>query len=141
MTGDRNDGLAEILRIFDPVNPSREVRYVGFTARPLPKRLRAHLRSSRKMKNERHRWIAELREAGRSPEIVILEVVPSGLDWREREKFWMARSQNLKNSAIGGGGGGPKKIYPSDAVLTIYGLVDPGEPAPQSSVCCDTNAT
>jgi hypothetical protein len=89
--------------LFDPAEPD-VVRYVGYTAKDADRRLREHVRESRKLKCHRHKWVAKLVAEGRRPGLVVLETLSEGDDWHERERFWIASFDGLVNGTAGGEG-------------------------------------
>ncbi len=83
-----------------------ESRYVGKTVLKLQYRLTSHLRT--KENNYRGYWIQSLIQQGIEPVIKLIETVPVGGDWAEREKYWIAYYRsigaNLTNATDGGEG-------------------------------------
>lgn len=79
-----------IYGLVDPI--TNEMGYVGQTTRTLGDRLRSHIHRAlvERPSLRVSQWIAKIVAAGVRPEIVALEVVPVGHDWREPERFWIA---------------------------------------------------
>lgn len=94
-----------IYGLSDPGGANPKVRYVGYTRRPLAKRLSAHLTTAKARKYHRHHWIMHVLESGRRPTAVVLEEVTAE-NWQERECWWIAHlaGNDLVNSTAGGGG-------------------------------------
>jgi hypothetical protein len=91
------------------------VRYVGYTSRPVEKRLWFHLNEAKQLTCHRHRWLESLRKKGLKPSIVVLEVVSQD-EWQERERDWISWlrvSNDLVNTTEGGEGlvGAPRKVH------------------------------
>lgn len=84
------------------------IRYVGKTKNTLHSRLLGHLADAKARKYEHHasRWIRALLSDGKTPSIVLLEVV--GDNWEEAESRWIAKGKAegwpLTNSTTGGDG-------------------------------------
>jgi len=93
--------------IYGLVDPTRGIRYIGYTSRSLRKRLRAHLvESQKKATCHRHHWIRSLISRGLKPEIVELEECTEK-NWMKRERYWILKlrtSCRLVNSTDGGEG-------------------------------------
>ncbi len=86
-----------------------EVRYIGKTDQDLRRRLTNHLSDARKnAENHRQRWIRKCLNIGLLPSIFLLEEVPAGQCWQEREIAWIARAielgYRLTNQTTGGEG-------------------------------------
>lgn len=83
-----------------------EVRYVGKTSQKLDRRLGQHLRD--KKNNHRCHWIQYLVRDGLKPILDVIETVPAGEDWVEREMYWIAHYKEigarLVNQTKGGEG-------------------------------------
>ncbi len=75
-----------VYALADPRDDS--IRYVGYSSDPC-KRFREHLRGKADGNEEKEAWIAELRDAGTRPELVILEEVEDPRAVREREDRWI----------------------------------------------------
>ncbi len=86
---------------------SGEVRYVGWTTKPLDKRLRGHINEACSTKRMSHRikWLRRLHKEGKKP---LIELIEEGMgpDWEDREKFWIAHQREagagLVNATEGG---------------------------------------
>jgi hypothetical protein len=85
---------------------TRAVVYVGKTTRAPKWRLASHI-SSRE-KSAVARWKNALLAAGAKPIMEIVETVAAGVDWGERERYWIeeyrSRGAELLNTAPGGDG-------------------------------------
>ena len=94
----------KIYKLIDPLENS--VKYIGWTHKPLEKRLQNHLSDARRgLKNHRCNWIRKLLLNGVYPIINIIEEV----DYEERnrkEKYWISYygRENLVNGTDGGEG-------------------------------------
>jgi GIY-YIG catalytic domain/NUMOD3 motif len=92
-----------IYALCDPDNS--DCRYVGVTKSP-NRRLTQHCTAS--VSGCRHcwAWIIGLKQQGKRPRMEILETIPAGQDWEERERFWIAefkqRGARLTNLTEGG---------------------------------------
>ena len=74
------------------------IRYVGKTVRSLDDRLRGHLADAKRRSTRRvARWINTLLRDGLRPEICSIEVVSSGGDWVEREKYYIKLYRDMGN--------------------------------------------
>lgn len=95
----------KIYGLIDPSDPSRTIRYVGYTAKSLERRLNEHLTEARKRKCHRHHWLMTIKDRGQRPTSVVLEVVTAD-NWQERERWWIAHltQNNLINATSGGEG-------------------------------------
>ena len=88
---------------------ANEIRYIGKSSNPR-KRLKAHCGSAVRHEYDHHtaRWLRKLIEDGFLPELVILEMVGAGADWRLAERGWIAKGDalgwHLTNSTLGGEG-------------------------------------
>jgi hypothetical protein len=82
------------------------IRYVGKTVQTRHSRLHKHRTDKRKC--HKASWLKSLAAAGRSVEIVDLEILPHDADWQEAERRWIAhmRAQgcSLTNETDGGEG-------------------------------------
>lgn len=98
--------MAIIYALLDPSDYA--VRYVGY-ALDGPRRLESHLQQSLKARGHKAAWIRLLRARGERPIMVILEDLPSDVDWRVNERWWIARMRelgcDLTNGTDGGDGG------------------------------------
>lgn len=93
-----------IYALCDPL--TGEVRYVGKTIRSLRQRLMQHRIASRKGALPVNRWMRKHHGVNLTgPYIKLLEIVPNGFDWAEREKAWISKfGQRLLNLTNGGEG-------------------------------------
>jgi hypothetical protein len=99
-----------IYSLKDPNN--FEVRYVGKTKFSLSKRLKQHVsdaekiinKSNTRKNNKRYSWIISLLKCDKLPIIELIESVDESI-WKEREKFWISKFDNLTNMTTGGDGG------------------------------------
>lgn len=92
--------------IYGLVDPrDGQVRYVGKTVEP-QQRLYMHLwyATSGRTDTHRDRWLRVLLAAGAEPVMRVLEEVPLGVSWEERERSWIAALPDLTNTARGGEG-------------------------------------
>lgn len=103
-----------IYGLFDPADPERKIRYIGYTSKTLEQRLRRHLIES-KSKNacHRHAWINSLVKQDKRPGVVLIESVTPE-NWQERESFWI--SFYVKNDLVNSTTGGEGLINPSPEV-------------------------
>lgn len=97
--------------IYALIDPRTGVtRYVGKTLNSLQRRLTGHVSEARSKRRcgkrlcYKDNWILQLVDNGLRPEIVLLETLEEGVDWIEREIYWIAQHQNLTNAALGGEG-------------------------------------
>jgi hypothetical protein len=74
--------------LVDPVEPAR-VRYVGKTTTGAALRFYGHISEARRKKGLRADWMRGLFDAGRSPDMVLLETVRVGDDLDARERWWI----------------------------------------------------
>jgi hypothetical protein len=96
--------------IYGLVDPITEfVRYVGKAYNP-KRRRQAHMNpSSLKPKTRKNNWIKSLLNAGRKPELILLEQVKE-CEWEDAERRWIAYYRNipgypqLTNGTSGGDG-------------------------------------
>src|ERR1051326_5341190 len=86
-----------MVKIYARICPvTQEIRYIGKTARKLQSRLNAHVTESRRFRqSHKHRWIANCVDAGLRPKIWLLEEVPAGERWQDRERAWISRALEL----------------------------------------------
>lgn len=88
---------------------SGEIRYIGKSIDP-ERRVKGHMSGARTGSYSHHtsRWLRKLERCGLAPEIVVLQEVPEGDDWRqvEREQIASAIAAGwpLTNSTAGGEG-------------------------------------
>jgi len=96
-----------IYGLFDPREPAH-IRYVGKTVN-LKARINAHKGSaSRGVKNHVYNWVRKLANDGVNFTYKVLEVIPAGGCWEDRERYWIyyyrELGHGLTNIADGGGG-------------------------------------
>lgn len=89
--------------------PSWEPRYVGKTVQYLHERHKAHLRDAKSGRPlPVHSWIRKKLAAGDALAIKLLEYVPPGRPWADRENYWIntlrASGNRLLNLTAGGEG-------------------------------------
>lgn len=81
------------------------VRYVGKSIHPKT-RLAGH--RADKSKTWRTNWLGELVGLGLQPELQILEELPDGANWQDREREWITKGRELgwplTNCTLGGDG-------------------------------------
>lgn len=77
-----------IYGLIDPLEPD-VVRYVGQTRQGAATRFLKHLTTARRSACARSAWIRELLQAGRSPDMVLLETVSLSADLDARERWWI----------------------------------------------------
>lgn len=88
---------------------SGEIRYIGKSIDP-ERRVKGHMSAARAGSYSHHtsRWLRKLDRCGLAPEIVVLQEVPEGDDWRQVERGWIASAiaegWPLTNSTAGGEG-------------------------------------
>ena len=84
---------------------SGQIRYIGKSIRPKD-RLNDHMND--RSKCHRVNWLSSLREDGLKPSLAILEIVPRGESWQDRERHWIAHGLlsgwPLTNNTSGGDG-------------------------------------
>lgn len=101
----RTKGVMSIYGLVDP--RTGETRYVG-KADDTARRVRSHLSESKLLRNRRDRWIRGLVLQGLKPELVVLQEVGPGEDWRALERLWIglyrAAGCRLTNGTWGGEG-------------------------------------
>jgi hypothetical protein len=94
---------AFIYALRDPDTGS--VRYIGKSIRPL-ERLTNHMNERKRC--HRTNWLQSLKARGLRPVMEIIEQVPDGVSWQERERHHiaaaLAASENLVNGTSGGDG-------------------------------------
>lgn len=99
-----------MVKIYGLVCPmTNEIRYIGKTVRSLQARLHNHITESRRSRNShKHRWIAKCCDEGSRPTMWLLEEVPDGVRWQERERTWIQKALemglHLTNQTAGGEG-------------------------------------
>lgn len=88
---------------------SGDIRYIGKSINP-KSRLRAHVNAALNKAYDHHtsRWIRHLAKLNHHPELVILDVVADGEDWRNVEREWIASAitsgWRITNTTAGGEG-------------------------------------
>ena len=96
--------MTETVEIYALLEPGTgEVRYVG-KAKCSHKRLKAHIRDSRRRRTPVYIWMARLLAAGKAPTVKILETCEVEA-WPDRERFHIAeyrKTFQLLNVADGG---------------------------------------
>jgi|ERR1035437_12308 hypothetical protein len=98
---------AFIYVLLDPIDG--KPRYPGKANDPTS-RLKDHLKDAKNGGHYHiHRWLRKLLKYGLLPVQRILEIVPEGVRWQEREKYWIRyfkkRGYKLLNHTDGGDGG------------------------------------
>lgn len=76
--------------LIDPRN--NQVRYVGKTDNP-ERRLAAHL--IEKYKSHKTNWIQGLIANGLKPILTIIEEIPEGQSWEDRECYWITYHRSI----------------------------------------------
>lgn len=64
-------------------------RYVGKTAQPLRFRMYGHWQAAKQPVMPVSRWLAKAKAEGREIKAVVIETVPPGGDWADRESHWI----------------------------------------------------
>lgn len=64
-------------------------RYIGKTARPLRFRMYSHWQAAKSPRLPVSRWLAKVRSEGRQVNAVVIETIPPGGDWADREAHWI----------------------------------------------------
>jgi len=109
------DSIARIYVLVDPL--TSEIRYVGWTTKPLHRRLRHHLTEAKKSNNHKSTWVRSLVRRGYVPDIRLVQEVPLTV-WKEAEVYWIAKFKSLGCplvNATSGGEGTPGHVV-SDSV-------------------------
>ena len=101
------DQFAKTVAIYGLADPeTSELRYVGKTNQPLAYRLSQHISHRVRQRNKCSSWIRSLQRRGLSPEMFLIEEVPSK-DWEEAEQHWIGYFRfvgaDLCNLRDGGG--------------------------------------
>lgn len=98
-----------IYKLLDP--ETLQIRYVGYTSKPLETRLIEHIKDSRRSKIQSHKknWIKKLLDLGKTPTIELLETLDYNIDNAHKiEQVWITffkkLGHNLVNSTDGGAG-------------------------------------
>lgn len=98
--------MKTIYALIDP--KSGKPQYIGCTANSLEKRLKEHLKSSKKPKFPVHKWIKQLRKDNLIKDLKIISIEKvSEKSWESRESFWinkMRKKFGLFNITFGGKG-------------------------------------
>lgn len=101
--------MSQITRVYVLVDPrTSRIRYVGKTVKNIQARLCQHISYARNCKNNSHRdrWIRSL--LGNELRPIAKEVEICGVEWPQRERFWIAyfrsKYDDLTNIADGGEG-------------------------------------
>lgn len=86
------------------------VRYVGKTMENRKvHRFSDHVKSAERGENtHRSEWIRSLLKDGLKPVFKVIEIVPKGVNWQDRERFWISeyrKTCDLTNYMDGGEGG------------------------------------
>jgi hypothetical protein len=99
-----------MVKIYGLVCPvSQQIRYIGKTNQKLSKRLIAHITDAKKSTySHKRRWIRKCLSLGLRPTSWLLEEVPDGQRWQDREIAWIRRAKelgfDLTNQTVGGEG-------------------------------------
>lgn len=93
----------QIYALVDPY--TKEIRYVGKTVKKISYRLSNHIYNAKVTKHNKHlsNWILKLLDKGKKPLIISLESCNES-NWQEKEKYWIAKFDNLINITEGGDG-------------------------------------
>lgn len=100
----------KIYKIYTLEHPlTKEIRYVGFTSRPLNKRLGEHCCTGKSSKNTHiANWCKSLVYQGFRPVITLLDQTDNKARWAELEKYWVSQFKtwgfDLTNLTEGGEG-------------------------------------
>ena len=97
-----------IYGLYDPTDPRKKVRYVGYTHFTPEQRIIDHVSTARrKTDTHKQKWIRKLLRNNVVPAYMVLEVT-TAKDWKARERYWiaafLARGNKLTNSTDGGEG-------------------------------------
>jgi len=108
-----------IYGLFDPSDPDKAIRYIGYTSLGVTKRIAGHLAEVKRKRRPNHllNWLSSLVNRGLKPGAVVVEIV-TDKNWQDRERFWIAHFPNLVNSTAGGEG----LINPSEDVRRRIGI-------------------
>jgi hypothetical protein len=97
--------MVKIYVLIDPRD--NQYKYIGKTKNELSKRLRGHIRTTKKYcKTKKEYWIKSLLDIGLKPHIILLEECEAD-NWEDREIYWIkyySKIYNLTNSTEGGDG-------------------------------------
>lgn len=96
--------------------PSWEPRYVGKTVQYIHERHKAHIRDAKRGRRlPVHYWLRKQIDTGQRLAIKLLEYVPAGSDWADRERAWISDLNvggRLLNLTSGGEGLAGHKFAP-----------------------------
>lgn len=94
-----------IYGLFDPDDELEAVRYVGYTSKPLSKRLKERICGRMRAETHKNKWIRLLKSQGRTPSIRILDATDEN-SWQECERSWIQEigREQLVNGTDGGDG-------------------------------------
>lgn len=102
--------MVEIYSLADP--NTGNVRYIG-KATCSAKRLKSHLRDSKRRKTPVYVWIAELLAARQLPVMAVIDRV-SELDWPDRERQLIAHYREVNGDLLNVAAGGNEPFCPKD---------------------------
>ncbi len=104
--------------LIEPI--TNEIKYVGKTKQPLPKRLTAHLTECRHSNTKKNTWLKSLKKRGLKPKIEELDIVLES-EWEFWEKYWISQFKTwgfeLKNANEGGKGMSSEFIKKNNPML------------------------
>ena len=79
-----------IYGLYDPRTSPSEIRYIGFTSKGQKRRLfEHHAGAFAHPDSHRAHWLLKLQREGIKATLVVLEEIEDGVDWQERERFWI----------------------------------------------------
>lgn len=93
-----------IYSISDPL--TNEIRYIGSTIN-FNRRINQH--NNDKRNSKKCIWMRSLKDQGLNPVYTILEECTE-LNWKERERYWISKFDNLTNHKLGGDSGNPRIV-------------------------------
>lgn len=93
--------------IYGLYSSDSKIRYIGKSDDP-KKRLRRHLQQVNDSKTHKNSWIKKQLSENKEIKYLIIEEVSID-NWKEREKYWISKFDNLTNTSSGGLGGSGKK--------------------------------
>ena len=99
--------MEKIYKLIDPL--TNQVRYIGYTSKPLYKRLAGHVRDSiRHNKTHKHHWIRTLLDNGKIPIIKLVRRIPkrSEKTWQYWENYFISKYKKLGYELTNGTDGG-----------------------------------
>lgn len=99
MSGWHKEVIGNTTRIYALVDEGGCVRYVGKTVRTLRERFAQHKVAAKRGSLPVNRWIKK-----HDASIRLLETVPRGGRWQDRERYWISQFDNLLNLTEGGEG-------------------------------------